>query len=110
LRNDQQNGNHWLRIKLHGTQSNREAIGAEVIVTLADGTAMQRTVSPTRSYLSQVELPVTFGLGPDAVVRDVTIKWPAGGEQTVTSPAVDQLLEVQEPETPAVPPVTAAVK
>jgi enediyne biosynthesis protein E4 len=57
---------------------------------------MQRTVQPTRSYLSQVELPVTFGLGAATAVKHLSIHWPDGSRQTVAVPAVDTVMEIVE--------------
>ncbi len=65
-------------------------------VELEDRTLRQQ-VMPSRSYLSQVELPVTFGLGRDDKVRGVTVHWPRGGKQEVDVSAVDRLIEVTEP-------------
>lgn len=94
LRNEQQLGHHWLRFRLQGRTCNRDAIGAVVRVTLPDGTVLTRTVMPTRSYLSQVELPLSFGLGSADHVQSVTVSWPGGGEQTVELQAVDQQVDV----------------
>jgi enediyne biosynthesis protein E4 len=96
LRNEQQTGNHWLRIKLVGTHSNRDAIGARV--TLHAGDRHQtRHVMPTRGYLSQSELPVTFGLGASDRVDEITITWPLGTVQRVANPPVNTLLLIEEP-------------
>jgi hypothetical protein len=89
-------GHHWLRLKLVGTKSNRDAIGAWIEVELPDRT-LRRQVMPSRSYLSQVELPVTFGLGRDDKVRRVTIRWPGGDVQHVDRPQINRLIEVVEP-------------
>jgi hypothetical protein len=96
LRNDQAHGHHWLRLKLMGTQSNRDAIGAWAEVTLGNRT-LRRQVMPTRSYLSQCELPLTFGLGAATSVDRVTIRWPSGQVQELDVEQVDRLIEVQEP-------------
>jgi enediyne biosynthesis protein E4 len=95
LRNDQQTNHHWLRLKLVGSKCNRDAIGASVIVTSGD-VSQRRLVSPTRSYLSQVELPVTFGLGTTDKVELVTILWPDGTTQKLQNVSADQLLVVQQ--------------
>jgi hypothetical protein len=95
LRNDQKLGRHWLRFKLTGTSSNRDAIGAWIEVDLKDQT-LCRQVMPSRSYLSQVELPLTFGLGSEDKVRRVTIHWPRGNKQQINVDGVDQLIEVLE--------------
>ncbi|NUQ61059.1 MAG: CRTAC1 family protein [Pirellulales bacterium] len=89
LRNDQQLGHHWLRLKLEGTSSNRDAIGAWVEVHASDRIQRQQ-VMPTRSYLSQAELPVTFGLGRTARVDKVVIRWPGAPTQELTGLAVDR--------------------
>lgn len=96
LRNSQSSGNHWLRLKLRGVTGNKDAIGAVVRVSLPDGTVLTRSVNPTRSYQSQVELPVTFGLGQHASVKSIAITWPGGGEQLVHADAVDQLIDVTQ--------------
>ncbi|MFN0055823.1 MAG: CRTAC1 family protein [Planctomycetales bacterium] len=93
LRNDQQLGHHWLRVKLVGKSGNRDAIGAVVDVE-AGGIAQRQLVMPTRSYLSQVELPVTFGLGRQETVERITIHWPDATSQVLSGVSVDQLLRV----------------
>lgn len=95
LRNDQTLGHHWLRLKLVGRTANRSAIGARVEVEAGDQ-VLVKTVMPTRSYLSQCELPVTFGLGEATSVDSVTITWPGGKTQQVQIDAVDQEIEVVE--------------
>lgn len=95
LRNDQQLGHHWLRLKLVGKKSNRDAIGATVRVTAGKVTQTQQ-VMPTRSYLSQVELPLTFGLGSASTIDRVTVRWPGGKEQELTGLAIDKLHRVEE--------------
>lgn len=97
LRNDQALGHHWLRFKLVGTRSNRDAIGAEVRVRVA-GKELRRTVMPTRSYLSQSELPLTFGLGNADQVEAIEIRWPSGKTQSLPSPKLDALNIVTEGE------------
>lgn len=94
LRNDQALGHHWIRLKLVGTRSNRDAIGARIKVR-AGGHTMPRQVMPTRSYLSQSELPVTVGLGAASKVDSVEIVWPSGLLQTLI-PAIDRLTVVTE--------------
>jgi hypothetical protein len=100
LRNDQQQNNHWLRFKLVGTRVNRDAIGAAVEVELADGRTLHRQVAPTRSYLSQVELPVTFGLGNVDRVHRVTVTWPDGSQQEVRISQVDRTYEIKQDTSP----------
>ena len=94
LRNDQKSGHHWLRVRLTGTKCNKDAIGATVELTLMDNSVLTRTVIPTRSYQSQVELPVTFGLGQNKVVKKITIRWPGGSVQELPHEGIDQQIDV----------------
>ena len=96
FRNDQQLGHHWLRVKLEGRTVNRNAIGAELTLT-ANGVTQRRSVMPTHSYLSQVELPVTFGLGDAQQVDSLTVDWPNGRSQNVPVAEVDTTLTITQP-------------
>ena len=95
LRNDQNLHHHWIRLKLVGTKSNRDAIGAWVKVRIG-GKTLSRQVMPTRSYLSQSELPVTIGLGNADKVDSVEIIWPGGTRQPVENILVDHPMTVTE--------------
>ena len=97
LRNDQTLGHHWLRLRLQGRPPNTSAIGAEARLRV-DGKTMSRMVMPSRSYLSQVELPLTFGLGQVAKVDSVDIVWPDGSRQRVDNPGLDRSLTVVQGE------------
>lgn len=94
LRNDQSLGHHWVRFKLQGTKSNRDAIGSWITLTLPGKKTLSQQVMPTRSYLSQVELPVTFGLGSADTILKAEIRWPDGSTQQVENVAVDQLHKI----------------
>jgi hypothetical protein len=76
-RNDQLAGNRSLRLRLVGTKSNRDAIGA-VVRLFSDGQAQWREVRSGSSYLSQSELPVTFGVGKQDLIEKVVVDWPSG--------------------------------
>jgi hypothetical protein len=76
-RNDLSNGHHAIRFKLVGTKSNRDGIGAIVRVT-SGGETSSRLVKSGSSYLSQCELPVTFGLGKRDSADRVEVHWPSG--------------------------------
>ena len=95
LRNDQSLGHHWLRVKLVGKAGNRDAIGALVELE-AGGITQTRIVSPTRSYLSQVELPVTFGLGELSTTERLTIHWPDGSIEDVPGAGVDKMMVIKQ--------------
>jgi enediyne biosynthesis protein E4 len=75
-RNDQL-GNHSIRFRLVGTKSNRDAIGATVRV-FANGLTQSQMVKGGSSYLSQSELPLTFGLEKNDHIDRVVIDWPSG--------------------------------
>jgi hypothetical protein len=76
-RNDQTAGNRSIRLRLIGTKSNRDAIGA-VVRIYYNGQTQTRAVHGGSSYLSQSELPVTFGVGKRDRVERVTVEWPDG--------------------------------
>jgi hypothetical protein len=76
-RNDLGNGNRSIRFRLVGTKSNRDAIGAMVHL-FANGQQQTRMVRSGSSYLSQSELPVTFGVGRAEQIGRVVIDWPSG--------------------------------
>ena len=77
LRNDQRAGNRSLRFTLTGTKSNRSAIGAAVRI-FHDGASQTRMVKSGSSYLSQSELPLTFGVGRRDRVDRAVVTWPSG--------------------------------
>jgi hypothetical protein len=95
LRNDQNLGHHWIRLKLVGTKSNRDAIGAWIKVRV-NGHTLSRQVMPTRSYLSQSELPVTIGLGDAASFDSLEILWPNGTVQKVANVPLDRTTTITE--------------
>lgn len=96
LRNEPSGKPHWLRLRLVGTTSNRDAIGAWIRVRTGAG-IQARQVMPTRSYLSQSELPVTIGLGSTDRVDSLEIRWPSGRTQSLKPSGVDRTLTVAEP-------------
>jgi hypothetical protein len=100
LRNDQSLGHSWLRVKLigNGSTSNRDAIGGRVDISLLSGRKVSKIVTPTKSYLSQVELPLTFGLGDDSL-ESMTVTWPDGSIQSVPITEANRLIEVVQRDT-----------
>jgi len=76
-RNDQTSGFRSIRFVLKGTKSNRDAIGASVRI-FHEGKTQSRIVRAGSSYLSQSELPVTFGLGKRERIDGIVIDWPSG--------------------------------
>ncbi len=97
LRNDQHTGHHWLRVRLDQGELGRSPIGA--VVTLSSGgVTQQRTLNPTRSYLSQMELVLTFGLGLNQEVEGLWVLWPDGQTARIPVPAVDREMSVEWPQ------------
>ena len=105
LRNDQQTGHHWVRFQLTSDPkqgktkplpvSSPNALGAQILIKTQSGT-QSRLVIPTRSYLSQTELPVTFGLGNESEIDSVSIRWPSGKISTRENLASDRLYQISE--------------
>jgi hypothetical protein len=77
FRNDQLAGNRSIRVRLVGTKSNRDAIGASVRI-YRGGEVSSRMVKSGSSYLSQSELPLTFGMGKRDMAERMVIHWPSG--------------------------------
>jgi hypothetical protein len=90
LRNDGGNRGAWIRLRLIGTRSNRDAIGARVRLTVGGRTQM-RTVRAAASYASQSEMILTFGLGPNAAPATAEVRWPDGSSQTFTGIAAGRI-------------------
>jgi hypothetical protein len=76
-RNDQTGGNRSIRVRLVGTKSNRDAIGAAVRLYRGNESS-SRMVKSGSSYLSQSELPLTFGMGTRDIAERLEIRWPSG--------------------------------
>lgn len=95
FRNDRQSSNKSLRLKLIGVQSNRDAIGATVRI-MHDGITQSRMVRSGSSYLSQSELPVTFGVGTRDVVERVVILWPNGRTEEFKNVATGKAYDCTE--------------
>jgi hypothetical protein len=85
LRNDRADANRVIRLELVGKAPNTSAIGAEVSLRVGDRT-LRRRVVPARSYLSSVELPLTFGLGTAAAGDSLSVRWPDGSVQELAGP------------------------
>jgi enediyne biosynthesis protein E4 len=82
-------------VRLVGTKSNRNGIGAVVRIESASG-KQWRAVHSGGSYCSQSDLAVTFGLGKDPAVTALEIEWPSGTKQRLTNIAADQFLTIAE--------------
>ena len=90
FRNDQSLNNHWVKIQLVGKSSNRDAIGATIELKHGDQYDA-RTLMPTKSYLSQCEKRVTFGLGKETEGSlSYIVNWPGGDREEFSSNLIDQ--------------------
>jgi enediyne biosynthesis protein E4 len=98
LRNDNANENDMLRIKTVGTRSNRDGIGAKVTVKTNTGTRLFAMVKTGSSYLSQSELPLTFGLGKPEADKTVSLEivWPSGQKDAIRDVKPNQFITVKE--------------
>ena len=87
---------NWLQVRLRGTTSNRDAIGARIEVE-ADGKKQVRELCSTAGYLAGQPLLAHFGLaGADEVDR-ITVHWPAGGKTEIEGIAANRRIEIEEP-------------
>lgn len=91
---------HWLALKLHGTRSNRQGLGAVVRVTLPDGRILYNHATTSVGYACSSEPLVRFGLGPHAEAAKVEIWWPGGRMQQLAGVKADRVSEIVEAETP----------
>ncbi|MBV8807139.1 MAG: CRTAC1 family protein, partial [Acidobacteriaceae bacterium] len=96
LKNETETTNHWLMLKLVGSKSNRDGIGAAITMKTSAGTQYQ-TVTTSGSYCSASDVRAHFGLGADARVKNIEIRWPSGIVQHLSDVNADQILTVKEP-------------
>jgi hypothetical protein len=97
-RNDQTAGNRSIRFQLVGTKSNRDAIGATVRIFYngQSGQSQSKVVRGGSSYLSQSELPVTFGVGKSEKIERITIDWPSGRSEEYKDLGTGRAYEIIE--------------
>jgi len=94
---NQGNGNHWMQIDLQGTVSNRDAIGAKVLVRTADGRVQVRIQDGGGHAGGQNQHRLHFGLGANTSIDQIKVVWPNGNIQTIDEIlAADQILHVVE--------------
>jgi hypothetical protein len=93
-RNTTTDAGHWIELKLVGTKSNRDAIGARVTLK-AGARTMIREVDGGNGYAGQSTQRIHFGLGANTTISSLQIRWPSGTVQTVNAP-IDKMTTVQE--------------
>ncbi len=96
LKNETSGNNHWLMLKLAGTKSNRDGIGAAIQLKTPAG-IQYATVTTGGSYCSANDVRVHFGLGQETQVKQIEIRWPSGIVQKLSDVHADQSLKVTEP-------------
>ena len=96
-RNDAGNQNRWIKLKLIGSKSNRNGIGARVTITSKSGT-QTRTLKSGSSYCSQSELSLIFGIGQTPRIDMIEVNWPSGVVDRLVNVNPNQLLVVDEGE------------
>ena len=98
LRNDLKGNNHWLKLKLIGSRSNRTAIGARVICSYGNKRQAQEVIAQS-SFYSCNDQRLHFGLG-NAATANLEIRWPSGTKQLIANVKADQIVTIREPNGP----------
>jgi enediyne biosynthesis protein E4 len=95
LRNESENQNHWLLVKLQGVKVNRDAVGARVTVTAGD-LVQTDEVHSGRGYQSHFGTRLHFGLGSQDRIETIQVRWPGGSTEVWRNVEPDQLLTLTE--------------
>ena len=95
LRNDLKNTNHWVKVELQGTKSNRSAIGAVVTIETAKQKQMDVVLSQS-SYISHNDSRLHFGLGEESAVTKIAVHWPNGAMEEFPGTAAGKLVRLVE--------------
>jgi len=89
---------HFLKIRLRGTRSNRQGLGAQVTVVLPDGRRLLKVFDGKSGYLSQSDLPLYVGLAGADHAAAIEVRWPSGRRQNVAGPVkAGETIDVVEP-------------
>lgn len=95
LMNRTNSRNHWILLKLTGTKDNRDGLGTKVKIVTAHGVQYNEATTAV-GYNSSSDKRVHFGLGSDAVIVTMELRWPTGVKQTLRNVKADQVLNIQE--------------
>jgi enediyne biosynthesis protein E4 len=95
LRNDGANKNHWLGVKLVGTKSNRDGVGAKVTIS-AGGRHYSEELLGGTSYCSASDQRLLFGLGTNEKIDALTVHWPSGQVTASKDAAIDRYVTIRE--------------
>ena len=96
LYNTTLNDNHWILIECVGVKSNRDGIGTRIKVTGESGLVQYNHVTTAGSYASSSDKRVHFGLGADAEIREIELRWPSGTVQVLRNVRADRIFKVTE--------------
>jgi hypothetical protein len=88
---------HWIALRLTGTRSGREGLGARVKLTLPNARVQYNRATTSVGYASSSEPLVRFGMGPYESAREIEIRWPGGRVQVLTAVQGDRIITVREP-------------
>jgi enediyne biosynthesis protein E4 len=97
LHNVSSTNNHWILLKLVGSKSNRMGIGAQIHITTDDGRQQWNEVTTSVGYTASSDSRVHFGLGSNAHIKEMEIRWPSGIRQAMPDVAVDRVMTIEEP-------------
>ena len=106
LRNNLQR-NNWVRFRLIGKETNRDAVGAQIIVETSKGGRQVRTVRGGSGFLSKEPNALHFGLGQADTIERAEIRWPDGKTQTISIASVNRQYDVTESSAEKTPQPTA---
>ncbi|MGD0510937.1 MAG: ASPIC/UnbV domain-containing protein, partial [Candidatus Micrarchaeaceae archaeon] len=87
--------NNWILLKLIGTKSNRDAVGATIVVT-TENTTQTDQITGGASYLSASDLRVHFGLGSSEIIKTLKIRWPSRTEEVFRDLKANRILTIRE--------------
>ena len=109
LRSDLSASRHWLSLQLEGFQSNRDAIGATVMVETANGVRQYATVKSSGSYFSSSDMRLHFGLSDQLAATKIEVHWPGKLVQAFSDVAADRVLVICETGNPEFHPLVRRV-
>ena len=109
LRSDLSIPRHWLSLQLEGSQSNRDAVGAVVMVETANGVRQYATVKTSGSYFSSSDIRLHFGLNDQSTATKIEIRWPSKLVQTFSDVAADRVLVICETGSSAFKPLARKI-
>ena len=96
LYNTSPGANHWVVIETDGRRSNRDGIGTRIKLVGQSGRVQYNQVTTSVGYVSSSDRRVHFGLGADAKIREIELRWPSGTVQVLKDLAADRILKVTE--------------